>query len=374
MQNDDAPEFVLRAAKDAVFALFDDTPTVFCESAQKLYALNPVAALIWCCLDEGGGRQAAQARLVAAGVNPAAAGSRVEDAVRDWLELGLLDVDFHPAREPHACAFCIDGQSFTVETSSPRLSRQIAALFDHHPSEMDDAEATRIRVVEIDGRSHVYLDDQRLAVCSPEETPPAIKGLATERILAQMGQDIAFHAACLSQRGRALLISGEPGAGKTTLTLHLAAKGFGYGGDDVALISPAGYVRGLPCAAAVKPGAWDIVGQIRPELRDAPVWRRPDGVKVKYLEAGAIDAKPKPAGWIVFLRREAGGAVEFRRLDALEAMRRLIDAAFSPLGRLSLPGFGALRRVVTRAQIFELTYEHSAEAADAISAICHDGA
>lgn len=373
-QNEPAAAFTFRAARDVLFALLDGEATLFCETTQKVYALNPVAALIWCCLEAENDPLAAQTRLVEAGVDRTAAATHIADAVHSWLQLGLVSADFHPVQERHARAFRIGGRSFTVETSSQFLSRQIAALFDPHASGVADTAASRIKVIEIEGSLHVFFDERKYASCTHDELLPTIKALVTEQIVNQIRPEIAVHAACLSQRGRCLLVSGEPGAGKTTLALQLAAKGFGFGGDDIALISPDGSARGVPFAPAVKSGAWEIVGQIRPELQNLPVYRRPDGMRVKYVAPGDADEAPYPVGWIFFLRREAGGAIEFAPVGAVEAMRRLLAGAYSPDGRLSLDGFGALRRLLAGAKAFELTYFSSAEAADAISAFCHDHA
>lgn len=370
IQTEPAPAFTLRTAQEASFAMLDGEATLFCESAQKLYALNPAAALIWCCLEDGGSPQAARARLVQAGVDRTAAAEHVEQAIHSWLELGLLTADFDPAQDRHACTIRLCGQSFSVETSSRDLSRQIAALFDPHAPCSGDAAATAIKVIEIDWSQHVYFNERKVANCKPDELLPTIKALVTEQIVSRIRPEIVFHAACMSRGGRTLLVSGEPGAGKTTLALHLAAKGFGYGGDDVTLISPDGSAKGVPFAPAVKSGAWEVVSRIWPDLPNLPVHSRSDGKRVRYPQLGFVDEGSKPVGWIVFLRRASGVSVELARVGAVEAMHRVIEGAYSPDERLSLAGFGALRRMLAGAQTLELTYESSAEAADAITAFC----
>jgi hypothetical protein len=44
------PSPILRPVAGASFALLDDRPVLFSESAQKIYELNQMAAYIWCCL------------------------------------------------------------------------------------------------------------------------------------------------------------------------------------------------------------------------------------------------------------------------------------------------------------------------------------
>ncbi|HUO55481.1 MAG TPA: PqqD family peptide modification chaperone [Rhodoblastus sp.] len=364
------PTYLARAAKDVVFALIDGEATLFSETAQELHALNPVAALIWCRLDESGDPNDACAGLVEAGVEPVAAARHVDDAIREWLERGLFRADFPPMQRRHACAFQIDDEKFVVETADRDLSRQIAGMFDPDPS-WTVGVAARFQVVDVGDSLHVHFEDRRIAVCDAVELLPTIKALATARILARPRREIMFHAACLTRGDRTLLLSGAPGTGKTTLALHLVANGFLYGGDDIALIAPDGSVRGLPLAPTVKSGAWPIVARLRPDLASALIHRRPDGEQAKYLALGAVDSAPHPAGWLVFLRRAPGAGVEFAPLDGVEAMRRVIEGAYSSSQRLSLAGFRALRRMLAGARSVELVYERSDDAAAALCDFCY---
>ena len=369
-RNEYALEFAVRPATRTAFALFEGRPTVFCESAQTLYALNSIAALIWCCLAEGVGAQGARERLVEAGLDRKDAAQYVDDAIREWLQLGLLRADFASSSGRHVCAFTVDGAPYSVETASRRQSQEIAALFDPNPSCGASAAAAHVQVIDLGGSMNIFFDDRKIGVCEPGELAPTIKALVTARVLEADSEKIAFHAATLSRHGRALLLSGAPGAGKSTLALHLAARGYIYCGDDIALISPDGSVTGLPFAPTVKSGAWDMVAAIRPELRHAPAHRRPDGKQVKYLPIRDIDPAPYPVGWVVFLRRQPGAATVFSRLDGVDAMRGIIAGAYSPSRQLSLAGFRALKQLLEGAAAVELNYACASEAADALSDFC----
>ncbi|SMO99993.1 hypothetical protein SAMN06265173_1662 [Thalassovita litoralis] len=78
-------------------------------------------------------------------------------------------------------------------------------------------------------------------------------------------QDVAsvFHAGCVALNGQALLISGESGQGKSTLTFGLVAAGCAYLGDDhVPLCRDGRQIMSFPTSAGVKPGSWKL-----PEIR-----------------------------------------------------------------------------------------------------------
>src|ERR1700730_5749017 len=74
--------------------------------------------------------------------------------------------------------------------------------------------------------------------------------------------------------GRGLLVSGRPGAGKTTLAVHLMEAGFEYAADDIVLIASDGRVKGVPFALALKSGAWAMIEKLRPEIGEAAVHSR----------------------------------------------------------------------------------------------------
>jgi hypothetical protein len=60
---------------------------------------------------------------------------------------------------------------------------------------------------------------------------------------------LLFHAACLAWQGKALLLAGESGAGKSSLAFWLASQGFQYLTDELVLI-PEGK---LECLAFTRP-------------------------------------------------------------------------------------------------------------------------
>src|SRR6185437_5660812 len=362
--------YSVRAAADARFAMFDGQPTLFSETSQSLYNLNPVAALIWCCFEGGGDMRTAETRLIESGVGSSEAHRYVDDAVVNWLQIGILHADFEPTQKYYAYSFRVENTWWRAETESRQVSRQIANLFDQNPADTLVSAATCLRVINVYGNFHVYLDEKRAFVCGADEVVPSTKSLIIEKILASHQRELAFHAACMSRGGRNLLVSGAPGAGKSTIALHLAAKGFEYRGDDITFVSPDGFAKGIACAPTVKSGAWDLVARIRPELSDKPVHHRLDGMSVRYLESGVTDQRAAPVGWIVFIKRVSGEGRGLERIGAADALRRLIEGSTCATGQLSVEGFVALRRLLDGAKSYELTYQRPDDAAERIAGIC----
>jgi len=59
--------------------------------------------------------------------------------------------------------------------------------------------------------------------------------------MAERGR-YTVHAGCVAREGRALLLLGESGAGKTTLSLALARRGWDFMGDDIVMVEDRGGV------------------------------------------------------------------------------------------------------------------------------------
>jgi hypothetical protein len=82
------------------------------------------------------------------------------------------------------------------------------------------------------------------------------------RVMAQRPDLLALHAATVFTNGgrTAALITGFSGAGKTTLTLTLAARGYQVGGDDIVFIDPRTHeVAPLPRCFHLDEGTWRLV-------------------------------------------------------------------------------------------------------------------
>jgi hypothetical protein len=365
---------ILAPAEGVSFLLLDEQPALFSAVTQQLFALNKMAALIWCCLESGHPYSKILDQLIASGVGPADAATYIHSASQRWLRLGLLQVDvstFNQAVIASAFSITLGRLTWTFLVTSDRLADLLHQLFDNRePPRGGD----RLKIIEEDGLVYVFHNDKCVLTRVINEVVPSIKAYLTEQLVTRCSPDIAFHAACLKRGENSLLISGRPGAGKTTLALHLVQHGFEYCGDDIVLISPEGSAIGVPFSPTIKPGAWQLLRQSHPGLAKASVSRRPDGKRVKYF-CGSPMAKSSfyPVGWIVFLRRRSGNsALKLVPLKRLDALKRLLESSFSPDGRLSPVVLTGLKSMITSANSFELSYANTNEAQAAISAMCND--
>lgn len=360
---------ILRPVAGASFALLDDRPVLFSESAQKIYELNQMAAYIWCCLSDHKPAEAIGQDLTEFGLDRVAAQDYVHQALRSWLELGLLEVDWR-LNEAHSFTTCVGKLAVSIRTSSERLVKLLTPLFGEGGSSVGRIQDT-FEVVEIDHQVHIFHNKNCVARCLINELVPTLKAQITEQVVLKCSPDIALHAACLLSRGKGLLLSGRPGAGKTTLAIHLMQAGFEYTADDVVLIAPNGRATGVWFSPTVKTGAWAMVRKLRPDLDESAVHSRPDGKRVRYLKAPGSVGSSVSVGWIVFIKRIANTQAKLAPLGQLETIRRLIDGSYSPGGKLTHQAFHAFKRTLAEARSFELRYSDAAQARDAIVDLCY---
>ncbi len=186
------------------------------------------------------------------------------------------------------------------------------------------------------------------------EAARVLQGAVTEWLAAGCASGLAFHAGAVCRRGRALLLPGGTGAGKTTLVAHLVSQGADYLTDELSFV-PAGTstVCGLPRPLNVKasgrpfvPAAaalWDTMG--------SPVGAllRPPSGRVN----GATEM-PTLAG-VVFPQFEPSASAEMEPMTAAECGLRLLE---SLLNARNLPehGFGGVTHLARLVPAWRLRY------------------
>lgn len=345
---------------------------LFSVASEKLYELNPTAALLASMLHEGSTFAALTAALERDGFDGEAAKDAVLALLRQWSAQNMVHAAVFPSNASRSRRQCIHiaGLDAVIHYADTGQYARISPIFAHL-ARPPGKPATSIEVVDADGLTFVSRNGGPASVIGASQVAPFIKGLLVEDVLAAAPPNIALHTACLAHRDRALLLGGPPGAGKTTLTVALSRSGFDYVSDDISLLGPDARVQGVPFAPAVKEGAWPVLRRCRSDIATLPTHIRLDEVAVRYP---GLTRPPHiasmDAGWIVHLRRAAGARVEFCKLDPTETLVRLMGDAYSTTGAATLEDMRTLIALVERARCFDLIYSDLDPAIEALSVLC----
>ena len=180
-----------------------------------------------------------------------------------------------------------------------------------------------------------------------------------------------LHASVLAPASRAIALCAPQGGGKSTLAAYLAARGWRYFNDDLAIVDPRGpAVLPLPVALGVKPGARGMLESDYPALRRAPVHRYGrKAVRYVAVRRSAMGTEPAPLAAIVFSRYEAGAALTMRSVAPAQAARAVMEAGivFSPALRHEMVDW--MGRLLQDIPCLQLRYSNLSEAEAALRTV-----
>lgn len=177
---------------------------------------------------------------------------------------------------------------------------------------------------------------------------------------------LMLHAAVLERNGRALIMPGDPGAGKSTLTAALMLDGWRLLSDEITLIGRHdGLLHGLARPVSLKNASIDIIQAHRPDAVMGDLARdthkgtvahlRPTDISVAHVSVAA-----RPA-WIVFPRWKAHAEARLTSHSKAAAFLHLASHAFnySLLGAL---GFQLTGHLMDACECWDFEYSRLPDA------------
>lgn len=187
----------------------------------------------------------------------------------------------------------------------------------------------------------------------------------------------SVHAACVALDGSGILLAGESGAGKSSLSFACAKRGFTYLNDDCSSIVRSRNTRsviGMSNTIRFRESAGELFSEVFGR-KPAPRAGRDPSIELRTSEMPGIQtAYETMVDHIVFLDRrpEYGNAADLAPMSIDEARRRL----FLDVWPTDLPAVDARREAVDRlftAGLFTLKYRDLDPAVDRLEMLIRRG-
>lgn len=346
----------LRAAPRAHVLSVGGGAILFDEAAQQIFELNDSSEAIWDAV--GVARTiAGAAALLGHGETSPTVLEQVRAAVAQWLGLGLLTPadpavgGEKPTEVRLAWMGCRVGLKLYGGIDAESLRAVFAAL------RSNEAPDHLLDIREIGGVIFIADSDDAACARAPEAWIPEVKARLTARLLRSTATGFLAHAALLSRGGQGVLICGDPGAGKTTLSVSLLLAGFGYHSDDIVWIGEDGEAVGAPFAPAIKAGGWPLLEEMAGGAATSKTYLRSDGQQVRYLSPPTpVEPAPLRIDSILLLTRDDGRAPRVETVTPLEVLTAVLGSAYAARGAIGATGLKSLADVIGNARIGRLCF------------------
>lgn len=363
---------MLRLTPGTSMTFIGDQPIIVSRSRRALYELNQIAGYIGCRLEDGVSLPQLAQEVADRGI--ASAWAMLETVLADWSHSGLVHATVPPPSTAPILLqpLLLGGRAFTLRYHDEALVRHVAPLFAHLQTHaVNDPSDIAYHLWQSNGLCLFSSGAGHAAVLQLNQAATLVKAQILQDIINDPRWSLALHAGCVGRNGKALLLTGSPGAGKTTLISWLLGSGFAYHGDDISMLGADGRVLGLPFLPTIKSGAWPMMASRYPGQLQSLIHWRPDGRRVRYLTVPPpAQQSPLPVGWIVKLRRTKGASARLIPQHPTALIKHLLSEAASSSGEADRPAIDNLIRTVGAARTCELEYDDLNEAAALLGVFC----
>jgi HprK-related kinase A len=222
------------------------------------------------------------------------------------------------------------------------------------------------------GQAATIVDGRRVFDPFPRaQALPMLEWILNWCLFTRPNQYLLLHSGVVDWHGQGLLLSGQPGAGKSTLTAGLLMRGWRLLSDELAVIDPATHqLHALPRPVGLKEASIGIVRDLWPAATIGPSTTDTRKGTVAHLrpptDSVARAQETSAPRWVVFPRFAAGADVSLREVSRADALLRLGREAFnySMLGEV---GFRTLAAALDQCECFDMEFGHLPDALDGLA-------
>jgi HprK-related kinase A len=179
-------------------------------------------------------------------------------------------------------------------------------------------------------------------------------------VSSHANQYLIFHAAVAAKAGRAVILPGEPGTGKSTLCAALVTRGWRLLSDELTLISlDDACVTPVPRPISLKNASIDVMRCFSPGTVIGPVTHDTTKGTVAHMKppVDSIERSTEPAvpAWIIFPKYVPNAPVRLHRETRGRAFMRIARNSFN-YSVLGASGFKTLTQLIDRCDCYDFSY------------------
>jgi hypothetical protein len=182
---------------------------------------------------------------------------------------------------------------------------------------------------------------------------------ARSLLYAKGGYDIAFHAAMVAHGDCGVMLCAPREYGKSTLVAHLLTLGFGLLTDEPALLDlDTCSVASLRLPLSLKQGSWSLLRSEWPQLTNAPIHVRSDGIGVRLAHAPTerFCDRPHRLTHIVFPQYCPHSTTQVESLLPMQTLSLLNEGGMSLAKHLTHDNFDTFIRLVCQTPAYRFRY------------------
>lgn len=264
---------------------------------------------------------------------------------------------------------------FRISSPFPAVAEGLAALYANHATVSSDEFADfSVDIVPplgvrrwLRAQARFYFEGMEPFQPLPAaQAYPMLEWALNWCIASHAHRFLILHAAVVERGGRALVLPGPPGAGKSTLCAGLVARGWRLLSDELTLIGVGDtHVSALARPISLKNESIDVIRRFAPaEVVHTAVHDTAKGTIAQMKpppDSVRRIAEPASSGWVVFPRYEAGAPASLVPRRQGDTMLALARNGFN-YGLLERDGFDCLARFVDASECYDFTYGDLAEA------------
>jgi hypothetical protein len=185
----------------------------------------------------------------------------------------------------------------------------------------------------------------------------------------ETGEFLVVHAgAVITPAGYGVLLPGEAGSGKTTLTAGLVRAGFGYLSDEVGAIDPVtGRLYPYPKTMDLKGDAFKLFPELRARNGKLPVVQSRWRIRADDIRPGAIGG-PCSLRFVIAPRYREGASTEISPISRADAVTDLWESVWN-LFRYGDRALYLLARVIRGARCYRMVFGDLLEAVEAVETV-----